>query len=77
MANSHLESEGGVWRDDLVLHSMGYSSRGPGFNSQHPHHDSQLSAILVSGNLMPSSDLHRHSMYVHRQTRRQNTHAHK
>lgn len=30
--------------------------RGPGFDSQHPHGDSQVSVTLVSGDPMPSPD---------------------
>ena len=37
--------------------STEYSSRGPGFNSQHPRGSSQLSVTPVPGNLTPSHRL--------------------
>jgi hypothetical protein len=57
-----------VWRDDdSAIKSIGYSSREPTFNSQHPHGSSQPSVTPVPGNMTPS----------HRHTFRQNTIAHK
>jgi hypothetical protein len=50
-----------------VLKSTGCSSRGPHFNSQHPHDGSQLYVTPVPGDPIPS----------HRQTYRQNTNVHK
>ena len=41
----------------LGLTSTGYSSKGPGFNSQHPH-SLQLSVTPVPWDLIPSSGLH-------------------
>jgi hypothetical protein len=35
------------WRDGSVDKSTDYSSRGPGFKSQHPHGSSQLSVTPV------------------------------
>jgi hypothetical protein len=58
--------EGG-WRDGSAVKNTGCSSKGPGFNSQHPRGSSHLPVTPVPGDLMPS----------HRQTRRQNTNAHK
>jgi hypothetical protein len=48
----------GGWRDDSMAKSSGCSSRGPRFNSQHPHGSSKLSATPIPGNLTPS---HRHT----------------
>ena len=42
----------GDWRDGSVVKSC--SSRGPGFNSQHPHGSSQLSVAPIPGDLTPS-----------------------
>lgn len=50
-----------------MVKSTVYSSREPGFNSQHQHGDSWLYASSVPGNLVPS----------HRHTCRQSTNAHK
>jgi hypothetical protein len=41
------------WRDGSVVKSTPYSSRGLGFNSQHPHGGSQLSVTPVPGDLCP------------------------
>ena len=54
------------WRDGLAVKSTSCSSRGPEFNSQHPHGSSKLSVTPVPGDLTPS----------HRHTYRQNTNAH-
>ena len=58
-----------IWgrKDGSVVKSKVSSSRGPGFNSQHPHGSSQLSVTPVPGNLTSS----------HRHTHRQNTSVHK
>jgi hypothetical protein len=53
-------------RNGLVVKSTGCPSRGPGFNSQHPHGGSQVSVSPVPGDLTPS----------HRYTCRQNTNTH-
>ena len=45
------------WRDGSVVKSTGCSSRGPQFNSQHPHGSSQLSVTPASGDPTPS-DIH-------------------
>ena len=39
-----------------MVKSIGCSSRGPEFNSQHPHGGSQPSVTPVLGDLMPSFD---------------------
>lgn len=44
----------GGWRDGLVVKRTGWSARGPGFDSKHPHGSSQWSVIPVTGNLIPS-----------------------
>jgi hypothetical protein len=41
------------------LRALGCSSRGPGFNSQHPHGSSQLSVTPVPADPTPS---HRHKL---------------
>ena len=41
------------WRDSSVVKSTDYSSRGPRFNSQHPHGSSQLSVTPVPGDPTP------------------------
>jgi hypothetical protein len=56
----------GGWRDGSEVKNTDYSSRGPGFNSQHPHGSSQLSVTPVPGDLTPS----------HRHTSTQNNSAH-
>ena len=45
------------WRDGLAIKSTG-SSRGPRFDSQHPHGRSQLSVTPVPGHLTAT---HRHA----------------
>ena len=42
------------WRDGSMVKSTSCSSRGLGFNSQHPHGSSQLSVTPVPGDLTPS-----------------------
>jgi hypothetical protein len=64
-SKSILKRKGGS-RDSLVVKSPSCSSRGPGFNSQHPHSSSQLFVTLVPGDLTPSN----------RHTCRQNTNVH-
>jgi hypothetical protein len=60
-----------------AVRSTGCSSRGPGFHSQHLHSSSQPSVTPFSVDLMPSSGLFRHCMYmVHKYTCMQNTHTH-
>ena len=54
------------WRDGSEVGSTVCPSRGPRFNSQHPHGSSQLSVNPVPGSLTPS---HRHTY--------RNTNAHK
>jgi len=44
----------------LVAKSIYCSHRGSGLDSQHPHDESQPFVTLVTGYLMPSSDLHVH-----------------
>ena len=44
-------------RDCSVVRCTGCSSRGPRFDSQHPHDGSQPSVTLVPGDLMPSSGI--------------------
>ena len=39
------------WRDGSAAKSTNFFSRGPGFNSQHPHGNSQLSIIPESNTL--------------------------
>jgi hypothetical protein len=46
------------WRDDSVVKNGGCSFRGAGFDSQHPHGSSQLSATPVAEDPIPS---HRHT----------------
>ena len=46
------------------LRTLADLPEGPGFNSQHPHINSQLSMTPVPGDLMPSSGLCRHCMHV-------------
>ena len=55
-ANSLKTERGG--RYGSAVKCTHYTSRGPGFNSQHPHGSSQLPVTLVSGDLTPS---HRHA----------------
>ncbi|CAO2583729.1 17-beta-hydroxysteroid dehydrogenase 13 [Lemmus lemmus] len=45
------------WRDGSAVGSSDCSSRGPGFDSQHPHGSSQLSVTPVPRDPTPS---HRH-----------------
>lgn len=45
-----------------MVKSTGYSSRGPKFNSQHPHGSSQLSL-----DLMPSSEVQVYMQTKHRE----------
>jgi hypothetical protein len=40
--------------DSSVVKKTGFSSRGPRFNSQHPHGISQLLITPVPGDLVPS-----------------------
>jgi hypothetical protein len=54
------------WRYGSEVKSTGCFSRGPGFNSQHPHGSSKLSITSVPGDLTPS----------HRYPCKQNTNAH-
>jgi hypothetical protein len=55
------------WRDGSVVKSTGCFSRRPGFSSQLPHSCSQPSITPISGDLMASSGLHRHTwcIYIH------------
>lgn len=46
------------------LESTSCSSRGPGFDSQHPHRDSGPSRTPVLKDLTPSSGLHGHQAYT-------------
>jgi len=55
------------WRDGSVVRNTVCSSRGPEFNSQHPHGSSQPSVTPLPGDPTP----------LHRYTCRQNTTAHK
>ena len=43
-----------MWAREMgsVVKSIGYSSRGPGFNSQHPHGSLYLSVTPVPGDLI-------------------------
>lgn len=50
------------WRGCSAVRSTGWSSRGSGFSSHHPHHSSQPSP--VPGTPIPSSDLSRHQAYT-------------
>jgi hypothetical protein len=54
-------------RDGSAAKNTDFCFRGPGFNFQHPHGNSQLTVILVGEDLTPS----------HRHKSRQNTNAHK
>ena len=47
----------GDWRDGSEAKSAAWSFRGPGFNSQHPHCESQLPLIPVLEELIFTSDL--------------------
>jgi hypothetical protein len=47
----------------LMVKSIGCSSRGPGFDSQHPHGGLEPPAIPVLGYLMPSSGFGVDKMY--------------
>ncbi|CAO2590642.1 hypothetical protein LEMLEM_LOCUS5939, partial [Lemmus lemmus] len=47
------------WRDGSVVKSTDCSSRGPGFNSQHPHGSSQLSEDPVPGDLTLHTNAHK------------------
>jgi hypothetical protein len=51
------------WRDRLVVKNTVCSSRGPRFNSQHPHSGSQLLMTPVPGDLMLFSAL-QHSKFM-------------
>ena len=62
-----LKKKVGAGRIGSVVMSTGCSSKGPRFNSQHPHGSSQLSVTPVPGDLTPS----------HRHTSGQNTNVHK
>ena len=44
----------GRWRDGSAVKSTDCSSRGPRFNSQHPHSSSHLSVTAVLRDLIPS-----------------------
>lgn len=46
------------WRRGSAVKSIGYSSRWPVFNPQHPHSSSQLSVAPVSGIQHPHRDIH-------------------
>ena len=48
-----LRTTVGGWRDGSVVKSTDSSSRGSGFNYQHPHGSSQLSVIPVPGDPTP------------------------
>lgn len=70
----HWELNLEAWRDGSAVMNTGCSSRGPGFNPQHPHDGSQPPVTPAAGDLTPSSSLqgyHTHRMYRH--TCRQNT----
>jgi hypothetical protein len=51
-----------LWRDGSAIKRTDCSSRGPEFNSQQPHHDSQLS-VMGSKALMSEE---RDSVFTHR-----------
>ena len=62
------------WRDDIGVKSTCCSSRGPKFDSKHPHcHSIQLSGTSVAGDLMPGENqaymqytgIHADKMTVH------------
>lgn len=55
----------GDWREDSAAKSPGWSSRGPAFDSQHPHNVTQPSITPVLGDLIPSPGLHRHGTHTH------------
>jgi hypothetical protein len=59
--NNDFKTNSRGWRSGSEVKSTGYSSKGPGFNSQHPHDSSHLSVTPAS----------------HRHTCRQDTNAHK
>ena len=62
------------WRDDSTVKNTDCFSRGPGFNSQHPHGNPQLSVTPVPAYLTTLSGLHEYCIHVvHRHTCRQNT----
>lgn len=46
-----------TWKGGLVVKKSCYSSREPGFDSQHLHGGSQPSVAPVPGDIMTSSDL--------------------
>ena len=56
--NNHYKRDSGGWRDGSVVKSIGCSSKGLGFNFQHPHGSSQQFATSVPGVLTLS---HRHA----------------
>lgn len=58
-------SLGWGWKDGLLIKDSSCSCRGQGFHSQHPHGCSQLSITTAPVDLMPSSDIRRHSPGVH------------
>jgi hypothetical protein len=62
----------------LELKSTGCSCRGPGFGSQYPHGNSQLSVTSIPSDLMPSSGLQGHyTQMVHMLMCKKSTHTHK
>jgi len=61
-----------------MVKRCGYFSRGPRFEFQHPHGNSQASASPVLRDWMPSSGLCHHSMsMMSRYPGKENTHIHK
>jgi hypothetical protein len=52
------------WRNDSVFRSVGFSSKGPGFDSQHPHDSSQLCLTSDPGGMVPFSGLYKHQAYI-------------
>lgn len=62
--NFKKQNERGL-RDGSTVKSTGDSSRGPGFNPQHPHGGSQPSLAPILGNTMPSSGFHWYQACTH------------
>lgn len=55
---AYKNNYGGYWRDGSVVKTIDCSSKGPWFNSQHPHECSQLSQTPVPGHQTPTAKHH-------------------
>lgn len=71
----YLKPKLGIGAIAQAVKRTGHSSRGPRFDSWHPHGHSQLSLMPFLGNLTPSYGFHGHCIHMaHRSICRKNTH---